>query len=75
MMEETKYSHLAGELGGPDHQQQQQHQRGVAVMTEDPDGLHPGVVVNLQMEVRKYNDVLFLSTLCCFKKKSKYWSV
>lgn len=54
MMEETKYSHLAEELGGPEQQQQQQqHHRGVAVMTEDPDSLHPGVVVNLQMEVRK----------------------
>ena len=54
MMEETKYSHLAGELGAPEHQQQQHHQqRGVSIMTEDPDGLHSSVVVDLQMEVRK----------------------
>lgn len=59
-MEETKYSHLAGELGGPDQHQQHQDQRGVPVMTDDPDGLSSGVVVNLQMEVgRKSINVIF----------------
>lgn len=52
MMEETKYSRLAEEIGGHEQQQQQQ-QRGVAVLTEDPDNLNSNVVVNLQMQVRK----------------------
>ncbi|XP_069950237.1 uncharacterized protein [Cherax quadricarinatus] len=43
MMEETKYSHLANEMSGAE-------QQGVTVMAEDQDGMHHGVVVNLQME-------------------------
>nr|XP_045597315.1 uncharacterized protein LOC123757584 isoform X1 [Procambarus clarkii] len=42
MMEETKYSHLASDMSGAE--------QGVTVMADDPDGMHHGVVVNLQME-------------------------
>lgn len=43
MMEETKYSHLASDMGSAE-------QQGVAVMADDPDGMQHGVVVNLHME-------------------------